>query len=569
MADLNLDLSSIKPLIAQLGLGQAPPPPPKMDALPLPPMPPPPTPAQAGFSLWSADPKNQQTIANSLTMPGTPITPANLPPASPLSGNPTPPPPDPNIKPLGTSQFAPLPPMAAPPPQLPASTPPNFSLDTKMNADMANNPDLYQKPMLKHAGFVGNLLNFGAAGLMGAAGGLKGNPNAGADWIASQAAIDRNVPAANLAEYNARNVQPLEEAAKLADTNSQVAQRTADANKKDTQADDMKPFVLSPAQAAAINHPELSGTTATMRDYSRLVGMAGNNDTSAGNNAGTNAAKVSTNAATNATRVSTNAATNAMKVSTNAATNATRRATAKSGGAGAGTPGQNDPLVQAIIEGRAPAPNARTAAGMALMRAVTAADPTYDQSRYNTYQAMQLEMTKGKTGQAINSLNTIQEHIGRAMQNMPDNTGSSALNYVKNSASEAFGGNPTGKYEVDATGIGGEWAKLVAGGVASEGEQQHVQRLLSPNASPQKMKDNLAEVKAMTDGKLVGIQRQIASAKASGPGNPATSLPSGVQQSAGEGIPAAAAAQLQEGAQHTFNNGQVWTKTNGQPVRVK
>lgn len=36
-----------------------------------------------------------------------------------------------------------------------------------------------------------------------------------------------------------------------------------------------------------------------------------------------------------------------------------------------------------------------------------------------------------------------------------------------------------------------------------------------------------------------------------------------------ESIPEAAAKQLQEGVQHTFGNGQVWTKQNGKPVRVK
>lgn len=202
-------------------------------------------------------------------------------------------------------------------------------------------------------------------------------------------------------------------------------------------------------------------------------------------------------------------------------------ATAALTGIPAAAPGQNSPMVQAIIDGRAPAPNSRSKPAMAIMQQVMAADPTYDQSRYNTYQAMQKEMTSGKTGAAINSLNTIQEHISRALQNMPDNTGSSALNYVKNATSEAFGGNPTGKYEVDATGIAGEWGKLVAGGVASEAEQHHVQQLLSPNASPQKMRDNLAEVKAMTDGKLAGIQKQIQSAIHPGGGsNGATSLPS-------------------------------------------
>ena len=188
--------------------------------------------------------------------------------------------------------------------------------------------------------------------------------------------------------------------------------------------------------------------------------------------------------------------------------------------------GAVNPTIQAYIDGRIPAPNARTKQGAAIMQAITAVDPTYDASRYNTYQAMQKEMTSGKTGASINSLNTIQEHIDRALKNMPDNTGSSTFNWLKNTGEEAFGGNPTGKYEVDATGIAGEWGKLVAGGVASEGEQKHVQALLSPNASPQKMKDNLAEVKAMTDGKLKGIKEQIASAAHPGSGNnPATSLP--------------------------------------------
>jgi hypothetical protein len=283
---LSIKLDDIKPLLGAVGLGQDPTPAPKdVSNIPAPPMPPPPTPAQAGFSLWNADPKNQQIIANSLTMPGTPITPPNTPPASPLSSSPTPPPPDP-----GKPQFAPLSGMGGATPDVGASTP-NFSTQTKMDADIANNPDAYQKPMLKKAGFVGNLLNFGTAGLLGAAGGLKGNPGAGADWVAQQAAIDRGVPAANAATYDLRNVKPLRDAAQLADVQSQTAQRTAAANKADTQADDMAPFTMTAEQAKAINQPGLAGTQSTMRDYNKLVGLAGNNNTSAANNANTNTTK--------------------------------------------------------------------------------------------------------------------------------------------------------------------------------------------------------------------------------------------------------------------------------------
>jgi hypothetical protein len=95
MPSVKFDMSDIKPLLGTLGLGQAPPPPAPINNRPIQPLQLPPTPAQAGFSLWNGDPKNQQTIANSLTMPGTPITPPNVPPASPLSSSPTPPPPAP------------------------------------------------------------------------------------------------------------------------------------------------------------------------------------------------------------------------------------------------------------------------------------------------------------------------------------------------------------------------------------------------------------------------------------------------------------------------------------------
>lgn len=77
MANLTVDLSGVKPLLGALGLGQAPDATPKnVSALPVKPLAPQPTPAQAGFSLWSADPLNQRAVTNTLTPPGTPIIPA-------------------------------------------------------------------------------------------------------------------------------------------------------------------------------------------------------------------------------------------------------------------------------------------------------------------------------------------------------------------------------------------------------------------------------------------------------------------------------------------------------------
>jgi hypothetical protein len=205
-----------------------------------------------------------------------------------------------------------------------------------------------------------------------------------------------------------------------------------------------------------------------------------------------------------------------------------------------GAGGAVNPTIQAYIDGRIPAPNARTKQGAEIMRQITAADPTYDASRYNTYQAAQKDATSGKTGTAINSLNTIQEHIGRALQNIPKNGSSPFLNSIENTIGDATGANPTGKFDVDATGIAGEWGKLVAGGVASEGEQKHVQALLNKNGSPKQIRDNLEEVRQMTLGKLQGIQKQIQSAShPGGANNPINSLPGNADKVDGHWDPVA------------------------------
>lgn len=234
---LTLKLDDIKPLLGAVGIGGDATPKPDAAAPPMPPAPPPPTPPQAGFSAYSADPRNQQTIANSLTMPGTPITPPNVPPASPLSPSPTPPPSLRPFNPMADIQPLPATPnMGGGPPALPASPSPNVQpLTLKRWEDQ--NPDQVAKPMLSGRGKVGNILNFATAGLTGAAGGLKGDPTAGVRWISEQAANDRQIPQLNQQRYNAAVVQPEKDAAQIADTQSQTVQRTAMAAKANAQAD--------------------------------------------------------------------------------------------------------------------------------------------------------------------------------------------------------------------------------------------------------------------------------------------------------------------------------------------
>jgi hypothetical protein len=62
-----------------------------------------------------------------------------------------------------------------------------------------------------------------------------------------------------------------------------------------------------------------------------------------------------------------------------------------------------------------------------------------------------------------------------------------------------------------------------------------------------------------------GVLKRLAPGQTHVQGGVSVSRPGG----SGETIPAAASAQLEEGKNHTFNNGQVWTKVGGVPKRVK
>ena len=123
-------------------------------------------------------------------------------------------------------------------------------------------------------------------------------------------------------------------------------------------------------------------------------------------------------------------------------------------------------------------------------------------------------------------LNTLLNHVQDARNHLPDNGSFSPLNAVENVGGSLVGKNPTGKFDTDAIGIGGEFGKLVSGGVATVDEQKHLQTLLNHNASPNTLRDNLDEIENLAHGKLDGIYRQAKSANHPGAGsNIPSSLP--------------------------------------------
>lgn len=230
---LTLKLDDIKPLLSAVGLGDAPNATPKpVDTVTPPPMAPPgppaPTPAAAGFMDWKSDPQNQQKITSGMTPPNTPIIPPAANPPQMAFMNPP------------QQQYASLnPPNVAPPAA--STAPPAGPAPLQSFQDWSSaNPDKLAKPMFKGAGKLGTLLNLGAAGTIGAAGGLKGDPTAGANWVAQRAAEDRAVPDVNQSRYNAAVVQPAKdarsEARSSAESQAEIAYK-----KSQTAALDNKP----------------------------------------------------------------------------------------------------------------------------------------------------------------------------------------------------------------------------------------------------------------------------------------------------------------------------------------
>lgn len=295
MASVNFDLSDIKPLIQKLGLGQAPDAAKPVDQLPPPPMQPPqPTPAVAGFSEWSADPQNQQKVAHGITPPGQPIIPSDVRAQASLTPPPT-----------QTPQMA----SVAGPPSMPSPTLPNVSatpdpLQTKLQADRGelnrlqttgSGASQVKNPWLHGIAKFGDVASNFVLPALGLPNGAASLPGTTAHNVQLQRQKQGQI---------AGDQEDIKDSLANQDTQSQTAQRNADAAKKNQQADDLTPFALSPAQAAAINQPALAGTTATMRDYNRLLGMAGNNNTSTTNNQNTNNTRASNNQNNNDTKKS-------------------------------------------------------------------------------------------------------------------------------------------------------------------------------------------------------------------------------------------------------------------------
>jgi hypothetical protein len=364
-----------------------------------------------------------------------------------------------------------------------------------------------------------------------ASGGVPGGAQAGIDI--HQHDTPAGLQAIDQQRYQQGVVEPFKTQQGIADTQAQMQQRQALANKANTQADDYTMQTLTAPQAAALGNPALEGTQMTSRDLVRLLGTHD-----------TNATHVTTTGMNNQTTLGKDVADNQTKTAnTNTRANATTTAAQiRANAAGAAVPAVGTPefasTVKAIGEGRVAMPrySSKTAA---LVNAVNTAYPNFDGTEFGTSQASAKDFTSGTDAHSVNSFNTALQHLGRAEENMPGNGKVPFVNSVHNAFLRASGDPALSAFDADRTAVSDELARAYKGGAVSDAEHANYERLLNPNASPDQMKKNFGELKQLLAGKLESFNYQRQQ------GSPATQ--------GGPVMSPGASAVMNQGTQQTFN----------------
>lgn len=152
-------------------------------------------------------------------------------------------------------------------------------------------------------------------------------------------------------------------------------------------------------------------------------------------------------------------------------------------GAGVGPDGKalpESPVARGMAEYRIPPPSPRslsTGPGQALMRQVTAINPAYDATQFQTRQKMRNAFTSGPQSQTLNSLNTAIEHLdqfadaAKALGNGNFKPGNAAYNWVR----EQFGNTAPTDFKGIRTIMSGELASAFKKSGATDQEIHQVQ----------------------------------------------------------------------------------------------
>jgi hypothetical protein len=147
-------------------------------------------------------------------------------------------------------------------------------------------------------------------------------------------------------------------------------------------------------------------------------------------------------------------------------------------------------------------------------------DPSFNAATYATRNAAAKDFApQGKTGQAIISNNTLLQHLGSLQRSAADlhEGGVPIVNRVRNLYDSNFDANgqragALTEFNTERLLVAHELAKLVKGGVATEGETKDILDNIQPDAAPEQIQSAIDKFAELARARLTSQLRQYHSA---------------------------------------------------------
>jgi len=142
-------------------------------------------------------------------------------------------------------------------------------------------------------------------------------------------------------------------------------------------------------------------------------------------------------------------------------------------------------------------------------------DPSFDASQYSVRQKVQSDFGSGKSAQAINSLNTVAQHVDQLEQNWAHLNNSNFMPGIVNPVANAVGSTVgsdlqrrINKFQLDQEAVGNELMRVWRQVGASDSEIKSWQAKLSANLSPAAQQGAIQEIYSLIAGKLSAMKSQ-------------------------------------------------------------
>ena len=151
--------------------------------------------------------------------------------------------------------------------------------------------------------------------------------------------------------------------------------------------------------------------------------------------------------------------------------------------------------MQAPLTGRA----ATSGIGAAIMGRVYAINPQFDARGYTPQVAALKSFTSGADSKTVQALSNAGQHLVQlnGLVDALNNGDVQTFNRIGNAFSAEFGGTAPTNFAAVRQMVGGEIAKVIAGGVSGEGDRQTAAKWLSDANSPSQLKDAIIKVEGL------------------------------------------------------------------------